>query len=512
MKKTIITLLMTTAVWAQQAIPAAEFQWPTTSAKVVIKNRQVQTGWKDGIPHARYADVAPLLNLPPSDEVDVNLAEVLARKGYLITVKGGTIEAKPNPSGLAEQLTWVPAAEFTWPTTKVAVVVKGRDALATWVDGRPTSAYSVLGPLLNLPDNDRPTVDLAEALAEAGYVVARRSDGSVEAKPGERPAAAPAVVGGMPYQGAPARVSMAPSGGQTRRVPYKSTKYVNGRKVTTTKYRTITTGTATPVRNTASAPVPSSSVPAGVRVSDSYRRAEANWNKQLASGEVTLASDPAAQERLDRIGARVALASRRNAPWHFFLVKDKSPNAACLGEGFVFVTTGLLKLGLTDDELAGVLGHEIAHGTEMHLDFQDVDSGIRQAAIRELEEAQALAARYEREYQQDSSQNAEASYHSKMVTVQRRISSAQKKIDYLRGKKQFSAEFDQQQEIEADQVGMRYAVTAGFSAEGLMTALQKLEAHAVNKFGYGYTADSRTHPDTSRRLEVLRKVQSSWRR
>lgn len=62
---------------------------------------------------------------------------------------------------------------------------------------------------------------------------------------------------------------------------------------------------------------------------------------------------------------------------------------------------------------------------------------MRQAAIRELKEAQALAARYEREYDEDSSQNAEASYRSKMVTVQRRISSAQKKLDYLKGKKQF---------------------------------------------------------------------------
>lgn len=59
---------------------------------------------------------------------------------------------------------------------------------------------------------------------------------------------------------------------------------------------------------------------------------------------------------------------------------------------------------------------------------------------------------------------------------------------------------------------MRYAVTAGFSAKGLMSALQKLEAHDVSKFGYGNSAESRTHPDTAPRLEVLRRVHSSWSR
>lgn len=197
MKKTILTLLLAGAVWAQQTIPAAEFQWPTSSTKVIIKNREVQTGWKDGVPHARYADVAPLLNLPPSEEVDINLAEALARQGYLITVRGGTIEAKPNPQPQKQALKWVPAAEFSWPSTKVTVIVKGRDSLATWVDGRPMAARSVVGPMLNLAPSDAPTVDLSQTLAEAGYVVARKPDGSIEAK-----ASAPSVAtGGAPNPG-----------------------------------------------------------------------------------------------------------------------------------------------------------------------------------------------------------------------------------------------------------------------------------------------------------------------
>jgi len=40
------------------------------------------------------------------------------------------------------------------------------------------------------------------------------------------------------------------------------------------------------------------------------------------------------------------------------LRNDPEPNASCAGEGIVYVNLGLLNLGLTDDELAGILGHE----------------------------------------------------------------------------------------------------------------------------------------------------------
>jgi len=42
------------------------------------------------------------------------------------------------------------------------------------------------------------------------------------------------------------------------------------------------------------------------------------------------------------------------------------PNAFALPAGQIFITTGMLDLGLDDDMLANVLGHEIGHVINEH--------------------------------------------------------------------------------------------------------------------------------------------------
>ena len=60
-----------------------------------------------------------------------------------------------------------------------------------------------------------------------------------------------------------------------------------------------------------------------------------------------------------------ALADERFT-FRFFLVDDPSPNAFALPGGYVYVTRGLLPLLQTEDELAGVMAHEIIHVAERH--------------------------------------------------------------------------------------------------------------------------------------------------
>lgn len=58
---------------------------------------------------------------------------------------------------------------------------------------------------------------------------------------------------------------------------------------------------------------------------------------------------------------------RNDFPWAFTLVDDDSVlNAFATPGGQVYVYTGLLKALDSDDALAGVLGHEIAHAAERH--------------------------------------------------------------------------------------------------------------------------------------------------
>src|SRR5262249_31150449 len=52
--------------------------------------------------------------------------------------------------------------------------------------------------------------------------------------------------------------------------------------------------------------------------------------------------------------------------WEFNVIDDPQINAFCLPAGKVAVFTGLLRVADTDDELATVLGHEVAHALAHH--------------------------------------------------------------------------------------------------------------------------------------------------
>ncbi len=80
-----------------------------------------------------------------------------------------------------------------------------------------------------------------------------------------------------------------------------------------------------------------------------------------------LSTDRALQERVKRIGQRIAAVSGRNDfMWEFSVIDDATPNAFCLPGGKVFFYTGILKITENDDQIAAVMGHEIAHALARH--------------------------------------------------------------------------------------------------------------------------------------------------
>src|SRR5207247_1497435 len=85
-------------------------------------------------------------------------------------------------------------------------------------------------------------------------------------------------------------------------------------------------------------------------------------------------------DRLNKIGQEIAaVANVEKVPalwgnaevkkfsYTFKIVDDKDVNAYSLPGGFVYVNKGLLDYIHSDDELAGVLGHEIAHAAHHHM-------------------------------------------------------------------------------------------------------------------------------------------------
>ena len=86
-----------------------------------------------------------------------------------------------------------------------------------------------------------------------------------------------------------------------------------------------------------------------------------------------LSTDAKGKAMVTRVGKKIAAATEeylkanglanevKNFKWEFNLVKDKQVNAFCMPGGKIVVYEGLLSLCSSDDELAVVVGHEVAH-------------------------------------------------------------------------------------------------------------------------------------------------------
>ena len=82
---------------------------------------------------------------------------------------------------------------------------------------------------------------------------------------------------------------------------------------------------------------------------------------------VGLVRDPRLAGYIEAIGRRlVQAAGRADIAWQWNVADEPAPNAFAVPGGWVYVTRGLLALANREDEVAGVLAHEMAHVIERH--------------------------------------------------------------------------------------------------------------------------------------------------
>ena len=81
-------------------------------------------------------------------------------------------------------------------------------------------------------------------------------------------------------------------------------------------------------------------------------------------------SSPAAKITLDKLNGMAkklgAVSPRPDVPYTVKVIEDKDVNAFTLPGGRIYVYRGLLDMTSSDDEIAGVLAHEIGHNVRMH--------------------------------------------------------------------------------------------------------------------------------------------------
>jgi predicted Zn-dependent protease len=102
------------------------------------------------------------------------------------------------------------------------------------------------------------------------------------------------------------------------------------------------------------------------------------YNAFLQSPETKLSTDSSKTAMVQRVGTQIADAVERymrangmedqiaGYNWEFNLVENKEVNAWAMPGGKVVVYTGLLDLAQAEDQLAAVVGHEIAHAVARH--------------------------------------------------------------------------------------------------------------------------------------------------
>ena len=100
------------------------------------------------------------------------------------------------------------------------------------------------------------------------------------------------------------------------------------------------------------------------------------YSDYMKSAKKSSSKDGAAM--VTRVGKKIAAATEqylknngleseiKNFAWEFNLVNDSQVNAFCMPGGKIVVYEGLMQLVSSDDELAVVVGHEVAHAVAKH--------------------------------------------------------------------------------------------------------------------------------------------------
>ena len=188
-------------------------------------------------------------------------------------------------------------------------------------------------------------------------------------------------------------------------------------------------------------------------------------------GAVPLVRDDKLQRYVNQVGNWVALQSgSKEKVWRFGVLDTEDINAFAAPGGYVFVTKGLYRRLNNEAELAGVLGHEIAHVTQRH-------------HLKVLKQSSLIGA---------LGQVAGSQVKSSDQAVQNLIGN---------GAEMMARGLDKEAEYEADRIGMVYAARAGYTPWGLPDVLQDLAGLPAKDERTSLLYQ--THPHPADRLTAL---------
>lgn len=205
------------------------------------------------------------------------------------------------------------------------------------------------------------------------------------------------------------------------------------------------------------------------------------YTEFLKTAKVLPASD-ARSQRVSRIGGKIKDATEvfltkkghakrlEGFEWEFKTVEEDVVNAWCMPGGKVCVYTAILDLCETDDELAVVMGHEIAHAIARHgnerMSNQMVIGGV----------GNVLAP-------QDTTQ----------VSIFQQVFMGSAQLGMLK--------YGRNHETESDKLGLVFMYLAGYNPEAAISFWEKMASTGGEKPAEIFS----THPSDERRIADIKE-------
>jgi len=176
--------------------------------------------------------------------------------------------------------------------------------------------------------------------------------------------------------------------------------------------------------------------------------------KKMALSQFQVINEPLIADYVTEVGRKIlSVMPPQPFAYRFYVINEKSLNAFAGPGGLIFVHSGLLEIMDSEDELAGILSHEIAHGVHRHLaDRAEQWKGASLAALGTIAAGLLLGVT-------GGGMPVEALALGALSTGQ-----------------SVALAYSREAEMQADITGVSYMKSAGYSVDGLLSILRKMRS------------------------------------
>ncbi len=193
-----------------------------------------------------------------------------------------------------------------------------------------------------------------------------------------------------------------------------------------------------------------------------------------------LIRDPQIERYVNSIGKRIiAVVPPQPFSYHFYVIRSDEYNAFATPAGHIFLNSGLIEAMENEDELAGIIAHEIAHVVCRHISQKiERSKKIQLATLAAMAAGVFLGA---------------AGSATAASTVTTGAMAAGQSIELA---------YSRDDERQADQLGLEYMAKAGYDGTGLLTMLKKIRSRQW--FGSNAVPTYlKTHPGSEERMGYI---------